>query len=45
MTDRPPLPYDHMPEVPAFEVHSDDVADSQMMSENQVFDQWGMTSV
>ena len=43
MTDRPPLPYDFMPEVPSFQLHSDDVADGQMMSENQVFDQWGMT--
>jgi len=43
MTDRPPLPYDHMPEVPSFEVRSDDVADGEMMSENHVFDDWGMT--
>jgi Raf kinase inhibitor-like YbhB/YbcL family protein len=43
MTDRPPLPYDFMPQVPSFQLHSDDVADGQMMSENQVFDQWGMT--
>ena len=43
MTDRPPLPYDFMPAVPSFELHSDDVADGQMMSENQVFDGWGMT--
>jgi phosphatidylethanolamine-binding protein (PEBP) family uncharacterized protein len=43
MTDRPPLPYDHMPEVPSFEVRSDDVAQDEMMGENQVFDDWGMT--
>ena len=43
MTDRPPLPYDHMPEVPSFEVRSDDVAQDEMMSENHVFDDWGMT--
>jgi len=43
MTDRPPLPYDHMPEVPSFEVRSDDVAHDEMMSENHVFDDWGMT--
>ena len=43
MTDRPPLPYDHMPEVPSFEVRSDDVADDEMMGENHVFDDWGMT--
>ena len=43
MTDRPPLPYDFHPEVPSFELRSDDVADGQMMSENQVFDGFGMT--
>jgi Raf kinase inhibitor-like YbhB/YbcL family protein len=43
MTDRPPLPYDYMPEVPAFDVSSDDVADGEQMSENQAFDDWGMT--
>jgi Raf kinase inhibitor-like YbhB/YbcL family protein len=43
MTDRPPLPYDHMPDVPAFDVSSDDVADGEQMSENQAFDDWGMT--
>ena len=43
MTDRPPLPYDFMPEVPSFEVRSDDVAHGEMMPENHVFDDWGMT--
>jgi Raf kinase inhibitor-like YbhB/YbcL family protein len=43
MTDRPPLPYDFMPAVPSFEVYSDDMADGQMMSQNQVFDGWGLT--
>ena len=43
MTDRAPLPYDLMPEVPSFEVRSDDVADGQQMPENQAFDDWGMT--
>jgi len=43
MTDRPPLPYDFMPAVPSFDLRSDDVADGQMMSGNQVFDGWGMT--
>jgi phosphatidylethanolamine-binding protein (PEBP) family uncharacterized protein len=45
MTDRPPLPYDHMPEVPSFEVRSDDVADGELMGENQVFGDWGMTGL
>ncbi len=43
MTDRAPLPYDLMPEVPSFEVRSDDVADGQQMPENQALDDWGMT--
>jgi Raf kinase inhibitor-like YbhB/YbcL family protein len=43
MTDRPPLPYDYLPEVPSFEVRSDDVAQDEMMGENHVFDGFGMT--
>jgi Raf kinase inhibitor-like YbhB/YbcL family protein len=43
MTDRPPLPYDFMPEVPSFELRSDHITDGQLMSESQVFDGWGMT--
>jgi Raf kinase inhibitor-like YbhB/YbcL family protein len=43
MTDRPPLPYDFMPAVPSFDLHSDDVADGQMMTDNQVYNAFGMT--
>ena len=43
MTDRAPLPYDFMPAVPSFELHSDDVADGQMMTDNQVYNAFGMT--
>jgi Raf kinase inhibitor-like YbhB/YbcL family protein len=43
MTDRPPLPYDFMPSVPAFTVESNDVADGQQMPDAQVFDGFGMT--
>jgi hypothetical protein len=43
MTERPPLPYDFMPPVPSFQVDSDDVAHEEMMGENHVFDDWGMT--
>jgi Raf kinase inhibitor-like YbhB/YbcL family protein len=43
MTGRARLPYDFMPTVPSFELRSDDVADGQMMSQNQVFDGFGMT--
>jgi phosphatidylethanolamine-binding protein (PEBP) family uncharacterized protein len=39
MTDRAPLPYDFLSAVPSFELRSDDVADGQMMSQNQVFGQ------
>ena len=40
---RPPLPYDFMPPVPSFSLRSDDVADGEMMSGNQIYDGWGMT--
>ena len=43
MTDRALLRYDFMPTVPSFKLRSDDVADTQMMSQNQVFDGFGMT--
>src|SRR5260370_39155018 len=43
MTDRAPLPYDFHPEVPSFDLRSDDVARDQMMGANQVFDGFGMT--
>ena len=36
MTGRAPLPYDFMSAVPSFELRSDDVADGQMMPQNQV---------
>ena len=40
---RPPLPYDFMPPVPSFGLESNDVADGQMMADNQVYDGFGMT--
>ncbi|HEX6524868.1 MAG TPA: YbhB/YbcL family Raf kinase inhibitor-like protein [Streptosporangiaceae bacterium] len=43
MADRPPLPYDFMPAVPSFELRSDDVADGEMMSGNQVYNGFGMS--
>ena len=39
---RPPLPYDFLPEVPSFDVRSNDVADGQMLADSQVFDGFGM---
>jgi Raf kinase inhibitor-like YbhB/YbcL family protein len=43
MTARPPLPYDFMPDVPAFTLESTDVTEGQQMSDAQVFDGFGMT--
>ncbi len=43
MSDRAPLPYDHMPQVPSFTVESDDVAHDQRMGDNQVYNSFGMT--
>jgi Raf kinase inhibitor-like YbhB/YbcL family protein len=43
MSDRAPLPYDFMPQVPSFTVESDDIADGQQMSDNQVYNSFGMT--
>jgi Raf kinase inhibitor-like YbhB/YbcL family protein len=45
MPDGPPLQYDFMPQVPAFDVSSDDVAEGEQMGENHVFDDWGMTGL
>jgi Raf kinase inhibitor-like YbhB/YbcL family protein len=43
MTDRAPLPYDFMPQVPSFTVTSDDVSDGQQMTDAQVYNGFGMT--
>jgi Raf kinase inhibitor-like YbhB/YbcL family protein len=43
MPGRAPLPYDFMPPVPSFDLRSDDVADGEMMTDNQVFNSFGMT--
>ena len=43
MTDRAPLPYDFMPEVPSFTVESNDVAEGEQMSNAQVFNSFGMS--
>jgi Raf kinase inhibitor-like YbhB/YbcL family protein len=43
MADRPPLPYDYLPPVPAFTVTSEDVAEGAQMSEKHVFNSFGMS--
>ena len=43
MSDRAPLPYDFMPQVPSFTVDSDDVAQDQQMGDNQVYNGFGMS--
>ncbi|HXL95767.1 MAG TPA: YbhB/YbcL family Raf kinase inhibitor-like protein [Streptosporangiaceae bacterium] len=43
MAGRPPLPYDFMPPIPSFALRSDDVADGEMMTSNQLFSGFGMT--
>lgn len=42
-TERPPLPYDFLPEVPSFSVTSDDMADGQKLTENQVYNGFGVS--
>jgi hypothetical protein len=43
MTDRAPLPYDFLPEVPAFTVSSSDVAAGEQMSNAHVYNSFGMS--
>jgi Raf kinase inhibitor-like YbhB/YbcL family protein len=43
MSDRAPLPYDFMPEVPSFAVASSDVAHGEQMGDNQVYNGFGMS--
>lgn len=43
MAERPPLPYDFMPDVPSFPVESEDVADGQQIADAQVYNGFGMS--
>jgi Raf kinase inhibitor-like YbhB/YbcL family protein len=43
MTNRAPLPHDVLPQVPSFTVESDDVADGQPLSNDHVYNSFGMS--
>jgi Raf kinase inhibitor-like YbhB/YbcL family protein len=43
MSQRAPLPYDFLPQVPSFTVESDDVKHDEQMSDAQVYSGFGMT--
>jgi Raf kinase inhibitor-like YbhB/YbcL family protein len=43
MTDRAPLPYDFLPQVPSFTVASESVADGEQMSNAHVYNGFGMS--
>jgi Raf kinase inhibitor-like YbhB/YbcL family protein len=43
MPGRPPLPHDHLPEVPSFTVTSNDMGDGQRLSEAQVYNGFGVS--
>lgn len=43
MAARPPIPYDFLPEVPAFTVESDDIAHEAHLTDKHVYNSFGMS--
>jgi Raf kinase inhibitor-like YbhB/YbcL family protein len=43
MANRPPLPYEFLPQVPSFTLRSDDVAHDEHLSDTHVYNSFGMT--
>ncbi len=43
MPTPPPIPYDHLPEVPALTVEAPGLSDGQTMSTRHVFNDWGFS--
>src|SRR6266702_2724464 len=43
MPGRPPLPHEHLPEVPSFTLTSDDIAEGEHLANAHVFNDWGFS--
>jgi Raf kinase inhibitor-like YbhB/YbcL family protein len=43
MAERPPLPHDFLPDVPALTVKSEDVRHGEQLANTHVFDDWGFS--
>jgi Raf kinase inhibitor-like YbhB/YbcL family protein len=43
MPGQPPLPYEHLPEVPSFTLTSEDIAHGEHLANKHVFNDWGFS--